>query len=127
MVALSSTEAEYIAACNATQELMWLNKIIVDMNVPESLPVKLFEDNQGCISMSKNAETKRTKHIDVKWYYLRDCVNNGKISLTYIPTNDQIADLLTKPLGKEKHRMFTGLIGLKRGGVLMDDPITDEE
>lgn len=117
MVTLSTTEAEYVAACCATQELIWLNKILHDMKVNLTLPIVMYEDNQGCIFLAKNSETKRSKHIDVKWHYLRNCVTEGQIKLEYIATEKQEADILTKPLPKPSFERHRSSIGLKRGGV----------
>lgn len=98
IVALSSTEAEYVAATSAVQEVCWLRKILVDLFQPPLIPTPIHEDNQGAINMSKNPETKRTKHMDIRFHYLRDCVENGVVQLQHIPTRDQIADIFTKAL-----------------------------
>ena len=117
MVSLSTTESEYIAAATATQEAMWLTKIVHDLDVKLSLPIVIKEDNQGCIFLTKDSETRRTKHIDTKWHFIRDCVNEKKVSLQYVPTEHQEADILTKPLQRNRFEMLRGHIGLKRGGV----------
>lgn len=118
VTALSTCEAEYMAACIATQELNWMIKILTDMNLTVQLPVVLYEDNQGCKAMSEKDEPRRTKHMEIKWYYLRQNVAAGRIVMKYISTNNQQADILTKPLNKDQHERNTQLIGLKRGGVL---------
>ena len=117
LVALSTTESEYVAACTATQEATWFIKILEHMQVPLTLPISLMEDNQGCIFVAKNSETKRSKHIDTKWHFLRECVNEKKIILEYVPTQFQEADLLTKPLPRPRLEELCRLISLKRGRV----------
>jgi hypothetical protein len=65
--------------------------------------VTIFEDNQGCIALSENPVFhKRTKHIDVRYHFIRERVANGEIKLTYIPTEHQLADLMTKALAKPR-------------------------
>eukprot|EP00112_Aurelia_sp_Birch-Aquarium-sp1_P025966 Seg893.3 transcript_id=Seg893.3/GoldUCD/mRNA.D3Y31 product="Copia protein" protein_id=Seg893.3/GoldUCD/D3Y31 len=109
-VALSSTEAEYVAACLATQEAVWLRSLLADLNFVQEEPTVVQEDNQGAIAMSKNPKYHvRTKHIDIKHHFIRDKVENGELLLKYCPTNDMIADMLTKALSKtlfEKFRMM---------------------
>lgn len=101
-VSLSSTEAEFVAANYAVCEVIWLRKIFSDLSLQVSEPTVVYEDNQGAISMSKNAETRRTKHMDVKYHFIRDCVQNKAISLKYIPTTEQLADILTKGLPRDQ-------------------------
>jgi hypothetical protein len=98
-VALSSTEAEYMAACNATQEAMHLRVLLRDLGFEQNGPTIIMEDNQGCIALSENPiNHRRTKHIDVRYHYTRERVEAGAVKLVYVPTEWQLADLLTKPL-----------------------------
>lgn len=66
IVTLSSTEAEYVAACSSVQELVWMERVLNDLQTPIEHPINIFEDSQGCIMISKNPETKRSKHIETK-------------------------------------------------------------
>ena len=91
---------------------------MLDLDVKLRLPIVIHEDNQGCIFITKNSETRQTKHIDTKWHFIRDCVNENKVTLQYIPTDLQEADLLTKPLQRKRFEYLRDLIGLKRYGVL---------
>lgn len=111
-VSLSSTEAEYIAACSAACEVLWLKNILLDMNITINTPINIFEDNQGCIQIAKNPDTKRTKHIDIKHHFIREQINEGVINLVYIPTNDQLADVLTKGLPRVSFEKFRTGIGI---------------
>ena len=75
-----------------------------------------MEDNQACIRIGQNPELhQRTKHIDIKYHYLRDQIRKGNISLQWIPTNEQLADALTKPLPKSSFDKFIIEIGLTDG------------
>lgn len=98
-VALSSTEAEYMAACAAVQEAIYMRRLLGDLKCEQVQPTIIWEDNQGCIAMSKNPiHHKRTKHIDIRYHFTREKVESGEIDLKYVSTEHQLADLLTKPL-----------------------------
>ena len=98
-VALSSMEAEYMAACAATQESLWLAMLMEQMNIEISRPIKLREDNQACIAFSKNpGDHKRSKHIDCRYHFVRERVESGDVILEWIATSDQVADIFTKAL-----------------------------
>eukprot|EP00794_Sanderia_malayensis_P021071 gene21071-biopygen14635 len=100
-VALSSTEAEYIAASIATQEAIWLRALLADLKFTQDTPTLIEEDNQGAIAMSKNPKFHgRTKHVDIKCHFIRNKVENKEILLRYCATNDMVADMLTKALSK---------------------------
>jgi len=109
-VALSSMEAEYMSACAATQEAMWLRMVLTELGGIVNRPITLFEDNQACIHLSQNPnDHQRSKHIDRQYHYVREQVIAGTISLSKIPTQGNCSDLLTKPLHKgpfETHRDF---------------------
>jgi len=117
IVTCSTTEAEYVSAATAAMEASWFIKVLSDLQIDPMLPVKIYEDNQGCIYVSRNPETKRSKHIDVKFHYLRECVWNKRIALVGIPSRQQVADCLTKSLGKELFLSCRTKLGLERGEV----------
>lgn len=98
-VAMSSSEAEYGALSAATSEGLWLKGVLEDLKEMESEDqFTIFEDNRGCIAMSKNTECKRVKHIDVKHHFIRDHVASGTLAVEPIGTADQLADVFTKAL-----------------------------
>ena len=99
-VALSSTEAEYMAINEVAKELMWLRIILKEMNINVKSPSILYVDNQSAIKISENdTEHDRTKHIDIRYYFIRDLITNGEIKLHWVSTAEQLADIFTKPLG----------------------------
>ena len=113
IVALSSTEAEYIALCAATQEVAWLRRLLAGIDLLQKDPTTIFEDNQGAMALSKNPKNhSRTKHIDVKFHYVRESVDNGTIAVEYRPTAEMIADTLTKGLAKPKFEKFRNDMGV---------------
>ena len=113
-VALSSTEAEYMAAAAAAKEATWLKVLFSEIKLSlMCTPVKLLIDNQSAMSLAKNATFHdRTKHIAIRHHYIREKVDEGEIILEYLPTAEQVADVLTKPLSREKHIRFIEGMGL---------------
>ena len=112
-VALSSTEAEYMAVTQAAKEALWWRAFMTSLGCPTLSPSTLYSDNQGCIALSKNPEYhSRTKHIDVKHHFVRQCVENGSLTLAFVGTNEMAADILTKALSRDKHQQCMSLIGV---------------
>jgi hypothetical protein len=102
-VAGSSSEAEYVAASMATQEAIHLRQLLADLNQKQEGPTMIYEDNQGAIALSENpVHHQRTKHIDIRYHFVRERVESNEVKLVYVPTEDQLADLLTKPLSKHR-------------------------
>ena len=99
-VALSSTEAEYMALSEATQEAVWLKAFMRELGEDTGGgALTVDEDNQGAIALAKNPEFhKRTKHIDIRYHFVREKVEDGQVALEYCPTQDMLADLMTKPI-----------------------------
>lgn len=114
IVATSSCEAEYIACCAATKEAIWLSRLYAEVrNVKNPTPITIMVDNNGTIDLAQNSTVgERSKHIDVKYHFVRESVQKKKVSLNRCDTADQVADPLTKPLEKVKHQKFTKLQGL---------------
>lgn len=105
IVALSSTEAEYIAAAIAAKELIWLQTIISELGYSLSQPSIIYTDNQSSLHLSENPKFHdRSKHIDLRYHFLREKVNNKILQLKYTPTQYMWADILTKSLPKVKHQ-----------------------
>lgn len=113
VVALSTTESEYIAACQSLKELIWLNRLLREISPSSTSVPKLNIDNQSAIKLIRNPEFhKRTKHIDVKFHFIREKYEDKIFEPCYVGTDDQLADILTKPLSKDKFERFRSLIGL---------------
>lgn len=100
-VALSTCEAQYIGLANTTQESMYLTQLLNGMDNRDYSCTKIHGDNQGAIALSKNpVNRQRSKHIDVKYHFIRDALIEGKIDIVYCPSEDMVADILTKPVAK---------------------------
>lgn len=109
----SSCEAEYVALDSAASEAIWLRQLMLDLGYPQVKPTLIFEDNNGSISLALNPEHhNRTKHIDVRYHYIRQLIENHQVELAWCDTNAMIADILTKPLGTAKFHTFSTAVGL---------------
>ncbi|GAB1869619.1 Gag-pol polyprotein [Camponotus japonicus] len=100
-VALSSTEAEYVALASAATELVWLQNLLRDFGVMFDGPTVIFEDNQSCIHLLDKWKHRRLKHIDVKYNFIRELFANKVIDVKYVPSKEQVADIFTKGLTGE--------------------------
>ena len=120
-VATSSTEAEYMALLEATKESIWIQRLLSELGQKAAIKNTnvIFEDNQGAIALAHNpAHHARTKHIDIQYHFVRDCVENGKVKLEYCPTAKMVADALTKPLSKDRHQGMMEKMGLEEAAAL---------
>ena len=114
IVALSSCEAEYIAMTSAVQEAKFLSMLLSDMNIKLVNPVKLYVDNQGAIALAKNpVHHQRTKHIDIRYHFIRSEIANNNVDIQYVPSNENLADLFTKPVSRNKIKSFVKSFGLE--------------
>jgi hypothetical protein len=113
IVALSTTEAEYIAAVEAGKELVWMRALLSELGYALTGPSTLHMDNQSAISVAKNPEHHgRMKHLDLRFHWLRDIVDSGVVSPSFTPTKEMPADILTKPLNKDAVAKCRELMGL---------------
>ena len=115
-VALSSTEAEYIALTQAVKEVLWLRTIFLEIGTPKhSWEIsQISADNQGAIALAKNPWFHaRSKHIDIQYHFIRQHTDTdtGTINLDYCPTDDMMADILTKGLSRARHEKCRAGIG----------------
>lgn len=102
-VALSSTEAEYMALSAGVQEALYLRQLLEDLGYQQKSATVIREDNQGCIALAGNPiHHRRTKHIDIRYHFVRERIESGEIKVEYVPTEHQLADLLTKALPRDR-------------------------
>lgn len=104
VVALSTTEAEYIAGCTCVQELVWVKRLIRELLCVRKIECILYIDNQSAIQLIKKPVFHRkTKHIEVRFHYIRDMYLKKKFTVEYINTDEQAADIFTKPLARDRY------------------------
>ncbi|GJT36894.1 retrovirus-related pol polyprotein from transposon TNT 1-94 [Tanacetum coccineum] len=111
-LAISTTEAEYVSARKACQQALWMKQALNDYDVRlDDVPIMC--DNKGAIDLSKNpVQHSRTKHIEIRHHFLRDNVQKGHISIEKVPSVDNIADILTKPLKRESFNYLRHGLGM---------------
>jgi hypothetical protein len=102
IVALSTCEAEYIAAASCVCHAIWLRKLMEDLQQKQSEATKIFVDNKSAIALAKNpVHHERSKHIDTRFHFIREHIKEGDVELVHVNTHEQIADIFTKPLKTE--------------------------
>jgi hypothetical protein len=112
VVALSTTEAEYMAIAEACKELIWLKGLFAELCGVDSC-INLFSDGQSAICLTKDQVFhERTKHIEIKYHYVRDKIQKGKLKVCKISTRDNPTDMLTKPIPIAKFELCSSLVGL---------------
>ena len=113
IIALSTTEAEYVAITHAAKEAIWLRLLIFQLFQLKLEPTTLFSDNKSAIELTKDHQYHpHTKHIDIRFHFIHYIVEDSSIRLIYCPTNDMIADTLTKALPSTKVNHFASEFGL---------------
>ncbi|SOV05945.1 uncharacterized protein UDID_19078 [Ustilago sp. UG-2017a] len=111
--ALSAVEAEFVAATEAAREILFFKHLFKTVGIDVSIPT-IFSDNTGTIQVSKDpTQHWKLKHIDTKYHFIRDNVQDGKVKSKYINTADNLADLFTKPVGKTTLQRARQGLGLK--------------
>ena len=113
-VADSSTAAEYMALYEAVKEALWLKSLASTIHIHLNNGILIYEDNSGCVKIANNPGShKLAKHIDIKYHYTKERVEDKSIRVEYISTENQIADIFTKPLGPIKFLKLRKLLGLE--------------
>ncbi|MCO5607217.1 hypothetical protein L7F22_061410 [Adiantum nelumboides] len=109
----SNCEAEYMTVFTATVECVWLIRLMADLGVGQDTANTIYTDSQSALAIARNPVFHaRTKHIEVYYHYVRERLSAGEISLAYVPTQDNLADLFTKALSREKLEAFRKALGL---------------
>ncbi|XP_074298800.1 secreted RxLR effector protein 161-like [Silene latifolia] len=112
----SATEAEYIAASEATKEAVWIWKFVCELGVIPTIssPIDVYCDNNGAIAQAKEPRShKKSKHIERRYHLIREIIDRGDVKICRVPTDANVADPLTKPLPQSKHERHRAVIGLR--------------
>ena len=121
-IALSSTEAEYMAMTQATKEMRWLRVLLEEVGALNHIQqmAGLYGDNQGALALARNPEYHaQRKHIDIQYHFVRELVQAEEVILEYCPSLDIIANIMTKALPRpahQKHTMAMGMISITGKG-----------
>ena len=112
-VAKSTREAKYVALIQATQEAIYLRKLLANLGCKADVPTVLKEDNQGAIELSRNPRFhNRTKHIDVAFHFIRERIASNEVKVVYCPSNDMLADIMTKGLARDPFQKLRNLLNI---------------
>lgn len=112
-VFLSSTKAKYKAITRAAKEAIWYRRFLDDVGHKQANPTVIHCDNQGAIALAENPIFHaHTKHVEVHHHFIREAMERKEVRLEYIHTNDNISDMLTKPLSAEAQRRHSKSLGL---------------
>jgi transposase InsO family protein len=114
IISLSTTESEYVAATHGMKEALWLRTLLSDIFGSLADATTMFSDNQSAIALARDHQYHaRTKHIDVRYHWIRWVIEQGSVRLIYCPTDDMVADVLTKALPSTKVKHFAAGLGLR--------------
>ena len=117
-VALSTMEAEYMALAAETQEAIWQMMVLQELGVEISSPIVIREDNKACQMFADHAGNfGRTKHIDVRYHFVRERLARGDIRIDYVRTDEQVADIFTKALSRELFKKFRARLVVSRSSL----------
>ena len=113
MVTLSSYEAEYVAANSVVCHFIWLRNMLKHLGFSQEDPIEIYINNRSAIALAKNSMYhERSKHIDTRHYFIREHIKNKEVKLISCKTNDQIADIFTKPLKGEIFIRLKFMLGM---------------
>ncbi|RDX69180.1 hypothetical protein CR513_51742, partial [Mucuna pruriens] len=99
IVTLSTCEAEYVAATSCTCQAIWLRRLLKEFNMNQEESTKIHIDNKSAQILAKNSVFhERSKHIDTRYHFIRECIVKKEVELVHVKTQDQVADIFTKPL-----------------------------
>jgi hypothetical protein len=112
-VALSSTEAKYIALARGAQQAMWMRSWLDEVYLPQDGPMNIYGDNLGSLSLTEMTKHHRlSKHLDIRWHFIRDLVSEKTVEVRKVKGKENVADIFTKPLPCHLHETFIQELGL---------------
>ena len=113
VVSRSSAEAEYRSMAMTLCEVKWIMELMRSLGIRQHSPTSLYCDNQAALHIAVNPVfNERTKHIEVDCHFIRDAIFAGLIVTRYVKTTEQLADILTKPLGRHQYHYLLGKMGV---------------
>eukprot|EP00253_Pinus_taeda_P017826 PITA_17826 len=113
LIALSTVEVEYVAAASCCTQLLWMMQTLQDFQITCTPPICILCDNTSAISISKNLVMhSKTEHILIKYHFLREQVTEQKVKLEYVPSKEQVVDILTKPWPRETFEYLKQKLGV---------------
>ena len=115
IVTLFTCEAEYVAATSCTCHAIWLRRLLEELQLLQKESTKIYVDNRSAQELAKNSVFhERSKHIDTRYHFIRECITKKEVELTHVKTQDQVADIFTKPLKFEDFRRLRARLGVQK-------------
>ena len=113
IVTLSSAEVEYVAATVAACQTVWMRRTLSELQHEQNEPTHIFCDNKSAIALSRNHIFHKTnKHIDTRYHFIGELINNNEVNVEFFTSRNQFADLFTKPLEKDLFELHRKNIGV---------------
>ena len=113
-MALSTTEAEYIALTEGAKEMVWLRRLLEELGLAQTEPTSVRSDNLGSITLSHDATYHAcTKHINVAYHFIRERIASNEATVTYVQSEENLVDVMTKALDAPKHRYLMEGMGFE--------------
>lgn len=113
IVTLSTCEAEYVAATSCVCHAIWLRNLLKELKMPQEEPMEICVDNKSALALAKNPVFhERSKHIDTRYHFIRECIEMKEVKLKYVMSQDQAADIFTKPLKLETFVKLRSMLGV---------------
>ncbi|KAE8655864.1 hypothetical protein F3Y22_tig00117016pilonHSYRG00207 [Hibiscus syriacus] len=118
IITLSTCEAEYVVATSCVCHAIWLRNLLKEIGLIQKEPTKVCVENKSTIPLSKNSVFHdRSKHIDIRYHYIRECVARNDVEVEYVKSQDQVADIFTKPLKSEDFIRLRNLLGVTKSSL----------
>ena len=114
VVARSSAEAEFRSVAHGICEVLWIRRLLEELKISNQLPMRVYCDNKAAISIAHNPVLHdRTKHVEIDKHFIKEKLEEGLICMPYMPTTEQVADVLTKGLPTRMYDKLIGKLGMK--------------
>ena len=121
IITLSTCEVVYVAATSCVCHAIWLQNLLKEIGLPQKELTKFFVDNKSAIDLAKNPVFHdRSKHIDTRYHYIKECITRKDMQLEYVKSYDQVVDIFTKPLKQEDFPKLRSLIGVTKSSLRGD-------
>jgi hypothetical protein len=121
-VTLSTCEAEYVAATSSVCHAVWLRSLLKELHMSQEEATEIFVDNKSALALAKNPVFHdRSKHIDTRYHFIRECIARKEVQLEFVKSQDQVADIFTKPLKYDTFYKLRALLGVIRKTSLRGD------
>ena len=112
---LFTCEAEYVAATSSTCHAVWLRSLLKELHMSQEEATEIFVDNKSALALAKNPIFHdRSKRIDTRYHFIRECIARKEVQLEFVKSQDQVADIFTKPLKYDTFYKLRALLGVIR-------------